>query len=291
MKTKKTYEISFSLHENDPVQKELLICLLEQCGYGRETLIEIEDACQSRMVLYGEDRAPFEALKKSLTRSRIKGIDISIAALDQSEWQTKWKSDFKPCMVTDSIRIVPAWLARESARQRSKKKDILIDTDVVFGTGTHPTTRFVAQFIEEKKKGGGSFLDIGTGTGILSLVAAAVGFSEIWCYDIEKDAIHTARANFKLNQVCPQVLKRADFKKVKLARTFDFVAANVITDELISMREKIIRSVAVGKYVAVSGISLINYKRFREHFENDKLRCIRHAKQEGWTALLYKRVR
>jgi len=161
----------------------------------------------------------------------------------------------------------------------------------VFGTGTHPTTRFIAEFLESRQGTFKSILDIGTGTGILTMVADYYGADTLWALDISKKAVAVARRNFRLNNVTLDHLKAGDFKSFSSRKQFDFVLANIITDELIRMRKKIINTVLPGKYLAVSGISLVHFSEFRNRFESDELRCLRIRKKDGWTALLYKRIK
>jgi len=290
MQKKITYEISCVVQQHREEKREQVFPLLVACGVPDSEIVEFEDSHSLRLSFFARDHAKALIIKKKIVQQGLTGVQVSVTSLFDLEWKTKWKSDFKPFMVNPDRRVVPAWMCSEVPVLKGKKKDILIDTELVFGTGTHPTTQFIAGYIAQKKKHIASILDIGTGTGILSLLGASYGIPEIWCYDIEKEAVKTTRKNFALNNMRPSVLAAGNFKDVVITRQFDFVAANVITDELIKMRRKIIARVSLGKYLAVSGVSLVNYKRFRASFEDERLRCLRTQKKDGWSALLYKRV-
>ena len=160
----------------------------------------------------------------------------------------------------------------------------------MFGLGTHPTTQLTARLIEEKRGKFKDFLDIGTGSGILSIVACKCGASSVWAVDATRQAIKIAKGNFPLNNCKPRFLRSIDFGKVNISQKFDLVAANMVTDELIRLRRKIIGSVKKGGHLAISGISTVNYSRFQKAFKSKALRCLKICKQEGWYGFLYKKV-
>ena len=160
----------------------------------------------------------------------------------------------------------------------------------MFGLGTHPTTRLTAELIEEKAGKFKDFLDIGTGTGILSIVACKCGGSSIWAVDATRQAIKIAKRNFSFNSCKPTFLRSIDFGKTNISQKFDLVAANMVTDELIRLRRKIIGSVKRKGYLAISGISSTNYNRFKKSFKSKTLRRLKICQQEGWYSFLYKKV-
>ena len=287
MRSKRVYEISLTYQRGQGVRKNELFDLLSACGVPRSEIVEYEDRTRRRFSFFSFSSRAAQALKKRLFRFKIEGISVTVNALRDCEWKTRWKEEYRPFYLNQDIRIVPVRYARSLSKK--KAKEIIIDTDTVFGTGTHPTTRAVAGFLREKKDLIASFLDIGTGTGILALAAAAYGIERVYINDISREALATAKKNFLRNKrACPHAVP-GNFRTMRKPGLFDFVAANVITDELIAMRRKIISCVRPGKYLAVSGISLVNYKRFRDCFDSKELRCLRIHKKEGWCALLYKR--
>jgi ribosomal protein L11 methyltransferase len=148
----------------------------------------------------------------------------------------------------------------------------------------------IAEFIEKKQGLFEDFFDIGTGTGILSMVAGLYGAKKIWAVDISKESVETAQRNFASNNCRVDYLAMTDLKQMRKKHQFDFVAANLLSEDLISMRNKIIGYVKKGKYLAVSGISVDNYGLFRKRFDKGGLRCLRVRKSDGWAAVLYKKL-
>jgi ribosomal protein L11 methyltransferase len=243
----------------------------------------------------------------------LKNITLSFKNLKDKDWLTRWKDNFNPFNITENIRVVP-FKFKGRAISRPGKTNIFIDTDTIFGTGMHPTTRFMVEFIQKEEGRFKDFFDIGTGTGILAIIAHKFGAKKIWGIDIDKKAIPVAQENILANQgrfdysssprhigaskkfrskyadECYEELhlKAIDFKRFKVSDKFDFVAANLLTDDLIKMRDKIVSTVRPGKYLAVSGISVANWERFSRHFNQKPLSCLKVLRGEGWCAGLYK---
>ena len=183
--------------------------------------------------------------------------------------------------------VVPVWY-QDKYKPRSGCDHILMDTLLSFGTGLHETTRFMAQFIEDKRGTFNSFLDIGSGTGILALVAIKYGATDVVGIDIGSLSVQAARDNMKVNQLFFKITK-ADIKKYPIKKKYDFVAANLITGDLIENAQRIVSFVKEGGLLAVSGISLENLNRLRKAFSSLPLQCLKISKGAQWSGLLYQK--
>ena len=133
-----------------------------------------------------------------------------------------------------------------------------------------------------------NILDIGTGTGILALVALKYGASDVLGIDIGPLSVQAARDNMKANRSSFDVLK-ADIKKYRSKKTYDLVAANLITEDLIEHSARIVSFVKEGGLLAVSGISLGNLAKLRKSFSSLPLKCIKISRGQQWTGLLYQK--
>ncbi len=136
--------------------------------------------------------------KQSLNVSRnffvrlgLSGVKVRHRRLAPKDWLTLWKSQWKPAALTKKLDVVPVWY-QDKYKPRQGCDHILMDTLLSFGTGLHETTRFMAQFIEDKQGKFRSFLDIGTGTGILALVALKNGAEEVLAIDIGSLSVQAA---------------------------------------------------------------------------------------------------
>ncbi|MDE2214312.1 MAG: 50S ribosomal protein L11 methyltransferase [Candidatus Omnitrophica bacterium] len=237
--------------------------------------------------LFGEHPGRINRLEKLFKRLDLKGVKFRKQKLAPEDWLTLWKSRWKPARLTKKIDVVPVWCRRQY-KLKTGRDVIYMDTLLSFGTGLHETTRLLAQFIEDKKGGFRSFFDIGTGTGILALVAIKNGAGDVLGVDIGGLSVQAARDNMKTNRLPFRVL-RADIQKYASKKSFDFVAANLITADLIAHARKIIGFVKRGGFLGVSGISLDNLSALRKAFSTLPLKCIKVSKGKEWTALLYQK--
>jgi ribosomal protein L11 methyltransferase len=224
---------------------------------------------------------------------RIVGLKLRDVKVEQKDmrvgaWRDKWKKDFYAFKLTDRFDVVPAWERRKT--RFSPRVPIYLDTGLAFGTGLHETTKFMVDLITRCEGKFETFFDIGTGTGILSIAADRCGAHMIDAVDISPDAIEVANVNGRRNNMTWRSIKTADISKLPSKKNYDFVAANLITQDLIQFKNKILSFVKIGGYLAVSGISRRHYWIFRRAFRALPLKCLKIEKGEAWAAVLYQRI-
>ncbi len=286
--SRKIYEFAVVARDTPFVANLLQELLINVCIPLTEITFHQEDG-RIAVGTYFSALRMAERLRRKIQAAQLKGIKVKIRTLLRTHWRDAWKRDFKPFRFTKSIDVVPAWQRKKYRVKRQKV--ILIDTATAFGTGLHETTRFMAELIERSGGRFGKFLDIGTGTGILSFVAAHHGARELWAIDIDPLCVPVARANAKLNGVRFKYLEAVGLNDFRSSQPFDYVAANLISQELIKHKRHLIRLVAKGQFLALSGISLDNLGKVRRAFAGSSLRCLRICRGKQWAALLYARNR
>ena len=226
-------------------------------------------------------------IRNSLNRLNIKGVRFYLKSFQNENWKIKWAKDLRPFRLTKKIDVVPTW--HQKGYARLKRQKILLSSVNAFGTGLHETTRFMAQLLEEKSKGIGNFLDIGTGTGLLALVALRCDVKDIVAIDNDKDCIAAAKENFRVNGFSPKGIQKKDIADFKNSKKFNYIAANLISHDLMKLKQKIYSLSSSGGFIAISGISLENLNRVRKAYRTLSLRCVRILKGKQWAALLYQR--
>lgn len=284
----KSIEVSLSTKDRSPGIDELLRQILLSAGCDPFAITHYTDETRIQVSAYLSSMQKAEKIRQSIRDLPLKKVQLTVKPLAQEDWQDLWKKAIMPFRLTRTFDVVPVW-HREHYKS-GRREPILIDTSFVFGTGLHETTRFMAEFIEEKRGKFVEFLDIGTGTGLLAVVALKCGGKKADVVDIVKESIRLARHNAQINNVKISWARAADFAKLKLDRKYDFVAANLMTQDLIRMRRKIAARVKKGGYLAISGISLPNALLVQGCFRKSPLRCLKIRKGEKWAAFLYKRV-
>jgi ribosomal protein L11 methyltransferase len=212
---------------------------------------------------------------------------IKTASLPEQDWSENWKRFFKPVQVTPRFVVKPPW-----SRIRPKKGQSSIDIlpGMAFGTGTHATTLLSIQALEETiKKKGLCVLDVGTGSGILSIVAAKLGAKEVWGIDIDEVAVENAIENVAKNRVSDIVRIRKGSME-GLRKKFDVVVANIDLKSLRRMRTPLLRHVKKGGFLILSGIlEQQKEKIHRLYLAAGLLRQINVTQQGEWVCFTFKK--
>ena len=157
--------------------------------------------------------------------------DMQFREVEDQDWLGEWKKSWQP-VVVGRFLIAPPWTEIKGARERIV---IRIDPGMAFGTGTHETTRLCLKTIERYFKGG-SFLDVGTGTGILAIAAAKLFPSaHIEACDTDADAVEIARENARLNDVAELIEFRTGSVGDSSTSSADLVCANLTADAIITL--------------------------------------------------------
>jgi ribosomal protein L11 methyltransferase len=195
-------------------------------------------------------------------RTRFPDTEVNINAEQERDWLAEWKKSFQPFALVDGHWLVPSWCEPPAAAQHK----IWIDPGMAFGTGTHETTQLVAEALTEiLEPSMTSALDVGTGTGILAILARQLGVAKISATEIEPDARRVARENFARNQ-CDDVAMN-DCQVQDLSEKFDIVMANIIDGVLVRIQNDLLARVKPGGWLVLSGIIGEREKDFLAGFQ------------------------
>lgn len=178
---------------------------------------------------------------------------LELIGVDEEEWSTAWKKYYHPIKVGERLTIVPKW---EEYSESDGDIVVRMDPGMAFGTGTHETTRLVCGLIEKYLTPGQRVLDVGTGSGILSICASKLGAAECFACDIDPVAVRVARENAADNS-CENIRCEVSdlLMNVDLSRgKYDFAVANIVADIIIRMSDSIGDYLKTGAYLITSGI-------------------------------------
>jgi ribosomal protein L11 methyltransferase len=208
-----------------------------------------------------------------LRRLKERGLITATARISQTrlrprDWAEAWKSHFKPINIAGRLRVKPSWSRQPP---RTGQKVVALDPGLSFGTGHHPTTRFCLEQIVARMNptGGNSFLDIGTGSGILAIAAARLGYSPVRAFDNDPSAVRIARANARRNRLLDAIsFAHADVASVPLPprRRYSLVCANLSSPLLIQQRKRIASTVMPGGMLVLAGILASEFDRVERAF-------------------------
>jgi len=274
---------------------EVLTGVWLKAGVSEEDVVEYSDNRTFQASVYFSARREAERILRHLDIPRQSRIRVVKKFLKSADWLAAWKKNIKPFRLTKTFDVVPAWTVparkkrkNSSGTSRGRRK-ILLDTTMAFGTGLHETTRFMAVLIESRAGGFKTFLDVGTGSGLLSIVASYGGAKQVDAIDIDQHCLTVAKQNLARNGFAFRRCYKGDFLTHSARRQYDFVAANLFTRDLLAMRDQLFRRVKPGKFLAVSGIALENLSALKKSFGSLPLRCRRVERGKKWAAVLYQR--
>ncbi len=181
-----------------------------------------------------------EEIKEAINGLLLFGIDIghnkiSLIEVNEEEWATAWKKYYHPVKISERFTIVPTWEEYEPVS--TDELIIELDPGMAFGTGTHPTTVLCIQALERTVQTGDSVIDVGTGSGVLSIAAAMLGAKEIKALDLDSVAVESALENVKLNKVDDIISVSQNNLLNNIDGPVDVVVANILAEIILLFTE------------------------------------------------------
>ncbi len=176
--------------------------------------------------------------------------DIAEKSVPEANWLEKYRQSVKPLRIGEDIVVRPTWADPVEARF-----EIVIDPVMAFGTGSHATTRSSLTAVRRQMKPGMRFLDMGAGSGILSILAEQMGARSIKAVDYDPIAVDNCRDNFKINEVkSPHEIMLGSIEVCASDEPYDFVCANIIKITILGMLERLVALTAPGGWLILSGL-------------------------------------
>ena len=233
-----------------------------------------------------EERNPLEYREFLETRLPALGIPatISFEGINEDDWAESWKQYYKPVPL-GKVTIVPAW-----EKYYAKEGEVIIKMDpgMAFGTGTHETTRLVIRLMQDLPIEGKRVLDVGTGSGILSICASKLGAKSCNAYDIDPVAVKVAREN-AIADGCDNITVGVSdlLRGVDLAGgKYDFCVANIVADIIIRMLPDVRSYVESGSPLILSGIIGERADEVREAVIKTGFTVEKEIKENDWVGML-----
>lgn len=202
-------------------------------------------------------RKAIEELAKSVAEGRygaeadLGELSVSAKVEDDVLWRDKWKEYFKPTKLSNNIVVKPTWCEYEP-----NEEDIVIEIDpgMAFGTGTHETTMLCIRMIEKYMHGGYKVLDVGSGSGILSIAAVKLGASDVLGIDIDEDAVRVSNENYELNKVSDRAKAIVGDLTAGVDYKANIVVANLLADIVMRLSKDAKRHLGEKGIFITSGI-------------------------------------
>ena len=256
----------------------------------------MSDVSQIRLYIEDNGRAPerLASLKQELAlfRSQNPGRDlgplaIGIENLKAEDWENSWKQYYQPIPIGEKLLIVPHWLQPENPEGRIP---VLLDPGMIFGTGSHASTQMCLRALEKRISGGEAVIDLGSGSGILSIAALLLGADTAVGVDIDPKAEDIARENAGLNGLnAPQftavtgnVIGDQSQMEALSKPGYDVVLANIVADVIIPLAPIVPRFLKRDGVFICSGVLNTRRNNVLAALDRAGLRVIAQAEQDDW---------
>ena len=263
MEIKNWFELTFEIETN---LEEIIIWKLNDLGissYAFEILLNNKN--NKKVIIWLPNLNWSESLRIKLVRNIKEVLDknnyqtncFEWNLIEQEDWISSWKKYWGPELVGDNLLVLPCWL--ELPEEYKNKKVIKIDPGAAFGTGSHPTTSLCLEELEKISLSSKKILDIGSGSGILSIAARCFGASKIYSIDNDYLAINSTESNFRLNFGTLDDLKTylGPFDSLVSKYTlknFDFILCNILAEVIKGIIPDIRNCLKIDGEVILSGI-------------------------------------
>ena len=213
-------------------------------------------------------------------------LEVALANVRDEDWENNWKQYYKPLAIGEKLLVVPEWLNPENPDNRVV---VLLDPGMIFGTGAHASTQMCMRELERAIQGGEQVLDLGSGSGILSITALLLGASHATGVDIDPKAEDIARQNAAINQIFADRFTALTGDVIgdtammeKLEAHYDVVLANIVADVIIPLTPVVPHFLGEDSVFICSGILNTRLSEVISALEAAGLQVLSTEQQEDW---------
>ena len=299
MEIKNWYELTFEIETN---LEEIIIWKLNDLGissYAFEILLNNKN--NKKVIIWLPNLNWPESLRIKLVRNIKEVLDknnyqtncFEWNLIEQEDWISSWKKYWGPELVGDNLLVLPCWL--ELPEEYKNKKVIKIDPGAAFGTGSHPTTSLCLEELEKISLSSKKILDIGSGSGILSIAAKCFGANEIYALDNDYLAINSTESNFRLNFGTLDDLKTylGPFDSLVSKYTlknFDFILCNILAEVIKGIIPDIRNCLKIDGEVILSGILNSQKDEIIKLLKASNLRINDVSSKKDWVCITAQKI-
>lgn len=269
---------------DDPVEKKQL---LEEMPEWELTDIKIEDdGFISYKVFFVDDLKGEEAMNQVIIflQSLVPDFEYDFEYIDNSNWEDEWKKSYSAFPIGKKIWIKPSW----EEKVPEDKIVIEIEPKMAFGTGEHETTSLVMEYVEDMDMTGKDVLDIGCGSGILSILASRLGASHIDACDIDQLALDNAKDNTRINKAKNVEVFYSDLLS-QAKGPYDLIFANIIAEILVKMLEDVDDYLKEDGMLVLSGMILEKVDLVKDKLLEKGFKIVDKIEKGEWALLAARR--
>lgn len=257
-----------------------------------ETTVTVYLPCDAQGAeMFSAVRSSLDTLKKADAEGIYGRLEMDSANIRDEDWANNWKKYFKPIEIGEKLLIKPSW---EKVSDGETRSIVEIDPASSFGTGQHTTTRLCLELIEKHLCGGEKLLDLGCGSGILSIGALMLGADSVCAVDIDANSVKIAGENASKNGIdgdrfktlCGDICSDEKLRD-KISGGYDVVCANIVADVLIAMSGFFSGFLKPGGKLIVSGIIDARRSDVLEKISESGFSLAETTNGEDWNAAYF----
>lgn len=212
---------------------------------------------------------------------------VQVRSVSEQSWESEWKKYYKPVRVTDHITIKPVW--EDYQPESPDEKIVQLDPGMAFGTGIHPTTKLSIQCLEKYLPRDAGVIDVGCGSGILSIVSGILGAKRILALDHDPLAVEKSKENIRLNKIKSEIMVEEGDLLKGVSKTADVVVGNLLAEIILQMAHDLPR-VLVPKGIFIgSGIIEEKADQVEKTLVSCGLNLLETIHLDGWVAIVAKK--
>lgn len=214
-------------------------------------------------------------------------LSIQVKEVGEEDWANAWKQYYFPVRVTRFLTVVPSWIDYE--KEQDDELLIELDPGLAFGTGTHPTTQLSLTALEQTIRGNESVLDVGTGSGVLSIASKLLGASKVTAFDIDEMATRVAKENIALNPTIGEIEVFENNLLVGVDQKSDLIVANILAEILLQMPQDAYRNLNDDGSLILSGIIESKADEVKEAYEKAGFTLVERMTMREWNCFIMKK--
>ena len=229
-----------------------------------------------------------KSIKSKINHLEKLGIDLGTNKIwteivMEEDWENEWKKYFKPTKISERFVIVPNW---ENDKKYGDELVITIDPGMAFGTGTHPTTILSIRALEKYVEPGDTVIDVGSGSGILSIAACLLDAEKVYSFDLDEIAVKSTIANRDLNNLTEKIsVKQNDLLK-KVQQTANVIVSNILAEILVLLIDDAWDNLVNDGYFITSGIIVQKQQMVEDKLKQKGFVIIETNTDENWVSII-----